>query len=124
MPPRRYPPRVLYLVGLLAALQPARAVLPANTAFAEPILRSIPIITGSVDAAAPTATGREQVVKEAWEEDDDRGDQEKTKPGMDGRTLYSNDGHANMNHNGHISPHSWQDLDGGVFPQRNEEYPE
>lgn len=40
------------------------------------------------------------------------------------RTLYSNDGHSSGTPSGKISKNSWEDLNGGVFPQRNEEYPE
>ena len=127
MPPRRGQIRSLQfcvpalLLPLLTVLECVSVELRESVTFTEPILRSIPIVTGTLDARVQSETGRDRVVEE---EDGDKVGQEKTNRRLEGRALYTNDGHGNMNNNGHISPHSWQDLDGGVFPQRNEEYPE
>ena len=40
------------------------------------------------------------------------------------RTLYTNDGHSSGTPSGKNALNSWENNDGGVFPQRNEEYPE
>ena len=40
------------------------------------------------------------------------------------RTLYSNDGHSSSSHSDTSSSNSWEDLDGGIFPQRNQDFPE
>jgi len=44
------------------------------------------------------------------------------------RKLYSNDGHwsstASGTHSGKTASNSWEDQNGGVFPQRNEDFPE
>ena len=116
MPPRRLLAPFLLLVGLRSA----RAALSAGVTFTEPILRSIPVVTGSVDAPVPSVTGRAPVL----EEEEGGAGQEKSNRGPAGRALYTNDGHDSGLNDGHISPHNWQDLDGGVFPQRNEQYPE
>tara|TARA_B100000795_G_scaffold146568_1_gene109816 strand:+ start:672 stop:1340 length:669 start_codon:yes stop_codon:yes gene_type:complete len=40
------------------------------------------------------------------------------------RELYTNDGHHSGTPSGELSKYSWEHLDKGVFPQRNEDYPE
>jgi hypothetical protein len=44
------------------------------------------------------------------------------------RNLYTNDGHwsssSSGQHSGHQAPNSWEDQDGGIFPQRNDDFPE
>ena len=50
--------------------------------------------------------------------------QQQQQHNISSRTLYTNDGHSSGTPSGKTSSHSWEDLDGGVFPQRNEEYPE
>ena len=74
-------------------------------------------------AAKESTTGR-QMEQDEPEHEEYGANQDENISQQRGRTLYTNDGHANNAHSGHIAPNSWEDLDGGVFPQRNYEYPE
>ena len=114
------------LLCLLLVADAADASLPQGVVFTEPILRSIPIVTGKLNATAAkaareSATGRQTVDKLGPRQSNIEHGETHSK---ESRTLYTNDGHSNRMHSGHVAPNSWEDLDQGVFPQRNYEYPE
>ena len=101
---------VFCLYSLCFLLLLARA---QHTTYIEPVHRFIPKITGSINnndtlefrSASPTP-----IIAES--------------SSSSSRTLYTNDGHSSGTPSGIAAANSWEDLNNGVFPQRNEEYPE